>query len=146
MVVYEEDLEFLGQKQGSLLEDEVDGLQHQVADLVLPADHGDERGTNFVVVGPDGLSAGEIVHVSDDEPDGGQGHCRVGVGQPARDPLHDALCLMRVLRNVPRQGVQDVYHSPLVAVVHGSQQLLDHHLAQLQLGLPLQLAADGEGD
>ena len=53
---------------------------------------------------------------------------------------------MRVLGDVSREGVQNVDHSPLVAVVHGCQQFLDHHLAQLQLRLSFQLAADGEGD
>lgn len=146
MVVDKKYLQLLGQEQGPLLEDKIYGLQDQVADFILPANHGDERGTYFVVVSPDGLCTREVVHVSDDEADRGQGHCRVGVGQPARDPLHDALCFVRVLRDVPREGVQDVDHSPLVAVVHGRQQLLDHHLTQLQLGLPFQLAADREGN
>lgn len=73
MVIDEEDLQFLRQKQRPFLEHQVDGLENQVADLVLTRDHGDQWRADFVVVGPDGLRTRQEVHVSDDQPYGGKG-------------------------------------------------------------------------
>ena len=39
------------------MKDKVDCFQDEVADLILPGDHGDERSAGLVVVGSDGLSA-----------------------------------------------------------------------------------------
>ena len=69
MIVDEKDLEFLGKQQRSFLQDQIDGLQYEIADFVLAGDHGDERGTDFVVVGADCFSVREIVHVLDDQSD-----------------------------------------------------------------------------
>lgn len=67
MVVDKEDLQFLRQQQRAFLEDQVDGLKHKVADLILTGNHGDEGCADFVVVSANGLSVREIVHVADDK-------------------------------------------------------------------------------
>lgn len=69
MVVDEEDLQFLRQEEWPFLEDQIYGFEDQVADLILTRDHGDQRCAYLVVVGPDGLSTRQEVHVSDDQPD-----------------------------------------------------------------------------
>lgn len=70
MVVDEEDLQLLRQEERSLLEDQIDCFEDQIADLILTRDHGDQRRTDFVVVGPDSLSTRQEVHISDDQSNG----------------------------------------------------------------------------
>jgi len=53
------------------------------------------------------------------------------MSQSTGHSLHDAFGLVRVFRNIASQGVQNVDNSPFVAVVHGSQQFLNHYFIEL---------------
>lgn len=66
MIIDEEDLQFLRQQKRTFLENQVDGLKHEVADFVLTGNHGDEGCADFVVVSADGLRVREVIHVPDD--------------------------------------------------------------------------------
>ena len=79
IVVNKEYFKFFGQKQRSFLKNNVDRLQSNIADLVLSTNHGDQRCAYFGIVGSYSLSTGEIVHISNDQSNGCQHHCRVGV-------------------------------------------------------------------
>ena len=56
VIIHEKDLEFLGKKQWSLLQDKVDRLENKVADLIFTRNHGNQGSTDFVVVCSDGFS------------------------------------------------------------------------------------------
>ena len=72
MIVDKENIQLLGQQKRPFLKHQVDCFKHQIRNLILSADHRDERSTDLVVVCTDGLGTGQIVHVSDDESNGGQ--------------------------------------------------------------------------
>eukprot|EP00964_Phaeocystis_antarctica_P140756 scaffold105646_cov63-Phaeocystis_antarctica.AAC.1 len=132
VVLAEEDLDLVREDRRSLLDDEVDVAQRYVLDLGLRREQRHQRRRHLLVERLERVLARDQVHVLDHDLDGGEHHRRVGVLQPRRHPLDDALGLGGRGGVVEGEGVEDEDLAPLGALVERGEHLLQRRGVDLE--------------
>ena len=85
---------------------------------------------------------GQVVHVSDDESDWRECYSWVGMCKSTGNSFHDAFSFRRIFRYITCESIKDIDYSPLITVVHCSQQFLDGWLFKIKLWLSFEFTAN----